>query len=405
VRAAAALAAPVALGVSLLTGAQPARAQQAQAPPAPTFPAGAKIDAKARQTLEQMAAAYQALSSYSGTVEVESNGLPNPLNRRSTIAFKKPNKAAVVTTKGDAVTRAVTDGAHFFVASTRDKSKYLKVPLPKEAQAISLVIDQGGAAGLGLVPLVLAGYNPLAPLANTLQSLSVGQPGTLTGVPVETVVAVVNGSKGDSATITYSIGKNDHLLRRLNIKQTVEGKPVSLTETHTDVKANPDLPATALAFTPPPGAKAVDRIDAPVSAGSVPPAINAKDLSGKAVSLDQYKGKVVLLDFWAPSSGRWVAEMPNAVALYNKYKGRGFEIIGISLDPDQATFRAFVKNHKLPWRQVVGDKGPALAVAQRYGVPTVPFTVLVGRDGKIAAVADSTVRMEPAIRAALDKKK
>lgn len=385
-----------------------------QAAPAPrniaVLPASAKVDANARKKLDSMAAAYQGLRSYSGTVEVNGVGVPNFPSRRSTIVFKKPNQAVVVTTDSAGVTQTVTNGTHLFAASTREKTRYLKAPLPPNAQPIPLAIGEGGAAGLGLMPLLVAGADPLAPLAKTLRSLAPGPPNTLAGVPVDTIIAVVNGSRGDTAKITYAIGKSDHLLRRMNITQTVNGKPISLTENHANIKANPALSASALAFTPPPGAQAVASFAPPpydprLVVGAAPLAIdNVSDLENKPLRLDQYRGKVVLLDFWATWCGPCVAEMPNIVAAYNKYKGQGFDIIGVSLDEDRAVFSAFIKNHKLSWRQVFDGKGAESALRRLYGVQAIPFTVLIGRDGKIAALGAYGSALEPAIRAALDKK-
>jgi hypothetical protein len=140
-------------------GSVPAAAQTPKpaAGGAPAFAKTAKIDAGARKALEQMASAYRALSSYSGTIEVAGTGLPNMPSQRSTIAFKRPNRAAVVTTNQGGVVQTVTDGTHFYAASTTEKGRYLKVKLPADAQPIPLVIQQGGAGGYGLMPLLIAG--------------------------------------------------------------------------------------------------------------------------------------------------------------------------------------------------------------------------------------------------------
>jgi outer membrane lipoprotein-sorting protein len=93
-------------------------------------------------------------------------------------------------------------------------------------------------------------------------SLSLGQPTSVAGVPVVTVISKRQEEK-NSTTVTYHIGKNDHLLRQMTLKQTQEGQTITLTETHTNIKINTKFPASTFVFTPPPGAKPVKAFAAP----------------------------------------------------------------------------------------------------------------------------------------------
>lgn len=111
----------------------------------------------------------------------------------------------------------------------------------------------------------------------------------------------------------------------------------------------------------------------------------AKDLDGKPVTLADFKGKVLLIDFWATWCGPCRKEMPNVIKAYTKYHAKGFEVLGVSIDSpeDVAKLKAFVTDKGMPWRQIHdGQK----AVASAYEVRSIPHTVLVGRDGKVIRI-------------------
>jgi thiol-disulfide isomerase/thioredoxin len=101
----------------------------------------------------------------------------------------------------------------------------------------------------------------------------------------------------------------------------------------------------------------------------------------------QFAGKVVLIDFWATWCGPCRAEMPNILANYRQYRGLGFEVIAISVDRDLKELQKFVIQEQPPWT-VVADHHPANRnhMGDRYGIRGIPAFILLGRDGKVAAV-------------------
>ncbi|MBS1665209.1 MAG: AhpC/TSA family protein [Bacteroidetes bacterium] len=120
--------------------------------------------------------------------------------------------------------------------------------------------------------------------------------------------------------------------------------------------------------------------------GEPAPEFSAADLDGKMVSLSEYeKGKVVLIDFWASWCVPCRAENPNVVKAYNAYKGKGFTVLGVSLDEKKEPWVAAVKADHLDWGQVSDLKGFKSDAAVLYGVQGIPMNYLVGKDGKIVA--------------------
>jgi peroxiredoxin len=104
-------------------------------------------------------------------------------------------------------------------------------------------------------------------------------------------------------------------------------------------------------------------------------------LSGKPVHLSDYQGRVVLLDFWATWCGPCRMEIPHFKQLTEKYGGRGFVVLGVSLDDTGAeVVRPFVADHEIAYPVVIGDQ----YTANRYGgVSALPTTFLIDRQGRV----------------------
>lgn len=138
--------------------------------------------------------------------------------------------------------------------------------------------------------------------------------------------------------------------------------------------------------------------------GKAFPDFKVKDQQGKDLSLSAYKGKLVLVDFWATWCGPCRSELPELMGIYKKYKDKGFEIIGISLDKNEKLFKSFVKRQEITWPQYFDGKGWRNALARRYLIDSLPAAFLIDQDGKILAKDIRVDDLEDAVKKALAKK-
>ena len=131
-------------------------------------------------------------------------------------------------------------------------------------------------------------------------------------------------------------------------------------------------------------------------------------LAGSRFNLASLKGKVVLVDFWATWCGPCVRDLPSVKSVYEKYRDKGFEVVGISLDHNKEELADFVKDREVPWPQIIfaqeKERGWNNPLARAYGVNSIPATFLIDRSGNVVTMdIRGTKALEEAVQRLLAK--
>lgn len=116
--------------------------------------------------------------------------------------------------------------------------------------------------------------------------------------------------------------------------------------------------------------------------GSIAPEFTLKDINDKNVSLSDYRGKVILIEFWATWCPPCRASIPELVTVYNKYRAKGFTILAISVDEGQDVQKklvAFAKEFGMTYPVLLADRNATF----QYGVNSIPHTFIVNKEGII----------------------
>lgn len=132
--------------------------------------------------------------------------------------------------------------------------------------------------------------------------------------------------------------------------------------------------------------------------GSAVPEISLPDTKDQVVSLSSLKGKVVLIDFWASWCRPCRLANPGVVKLYNKYKAKGFEVFGVSIDDDKLEWIKAIKKDKITYSQVNDNSGFDSKILSAYMIDAVPTTFLLDKQGNLVVVDPEGKKLEKLVK-------
>lgn len=380
--------------------------------------AGPLVEPAAQQKLNAMRTAYDNLRSYIATVETQLGGIEGeaPQVSRARLTYQRPRKVMLRTLPTPdtekpepfALPISLCDGERCYFWNPRaDSLKYFRALMPGVSYGREALM-QHQVAGYLFTPL-LAGIDLFAPpWGHTLKSLTAAPPTDIDGAPVDVVVAQIEGaSPKESETLIYFIGRDDHLVRRIVDSTTTEGITFTTTETHRELSINPNLPDNTFQWAAPPRTEADDSgpqmADPRLALGERPLPFEVTDIDDKPFRFDDYAGKVLLLDFCASWSGPCRRDLPHLQRLYQTYHAQGLEVVSVSFDSERNEFDAFRTARAMPWRHIFDAQGLRGEINRLYQIRSIPFSLLIGRDGKIAQVNGRSLLLEEAVKRELKR--
>lgn len=133
--------------------------------------------------------------------------------------------------------------------------------------------------------------------------------------------------------------------------------------------------------------------------------LEGKLLSGEQLDWESYRGKVVLVDYWATWCKPCLMELPNVKENYKKYHDKGFEVVAVNLDDSRSTLERFVKNERIPWPQLFDatrGTGWNHPMVLHYAISSVPMAILVGKDGKVVSTQAQGPELSKLLKKLLD---
>jgi len=388
--------AAIVLGSTALYADDAPKAAAAAPATQPAAQKAATVSPDAQKLIDQVSSAYSGLKSLDlkGTLNtnIDAGGKKQNETMNFTAAYRAPNEFRH-TMQGDVTCGSTGSKAYAFAES---RNIYRMDDAPKTKVAVD---DLPGP-----LKMILPAQNPsltLAIAADPAKTLLASSTDVATGDAVKLGDAsypTLRMTGQDKTVTTMAFDPSTHLLRQavMDLKAMAEGRGVPdvknavITIDYTATTTNTPMTDEQFAWAPPAGAKDASKMaaeqqgqDATALVGKPAPTFKIKSLEGKDVALADYKGKVVLLDFWATWCGPCRMSLPHIQEIYESHKKDGLIGYAVDLAEEKPLVEKFVTTAKMTIPVLLDTEGKT---GEAYSADAIPETVLIGKDGKIKNV-------------------
>jgi peroxiredoxin/outer membrane lipoprotein-sorting protein len=370
------------------------------------------------EALELSMARYKSLKGYRDTTEVQTRTIrPGSDNRRTSgymIAYEKPNYIRIESNIESSMERELFSNGVKMVQYMESWKQYIEENAPSVISSSNLQRNESFVA-----KKIFLSKDPMADLLEGLEEAKEVGKESLDSIQTTIIELTLNASALEAMMVPRQvktdiqvpvrlwIGDTDHLIHKMSYELDMEpmieylpedqktrmgtyfkGMKISFTETHSAIETDPGFHEKYFVFIPPEGTELVKRFEPPgrsteeaVKIGNPAPEFTLKDTEGKEAKLADFRGKVVLLDFWATWCGPCIQAMPHIQAIAEIYKERDVVVLGINTwENDPSKVKPFLEEKKITYRILMDSKDE---VVEKYGVLGIPTFFILDKEGII----------------------